>query len=84
MQMMNEVFEGFLYVPNSEHIETFPSPEELKMKILVSTKPPMEYLEEPKTPKIEKIQVQGGNEDEARHAEISSQKSDMADSNRVQ
>jgi phosphatidylinositol phospholipase C, delta len=85
MQMMNEIFGDLLYVPNGDNIETFPSPEELKMKILVSTKPPTEYLEDLKTPKTNEPQVQGGNEDEAWGADLPSQKlDDVADVNKVQ
>lgn len=34
-----------LYYPNPDHLEEFPSPEELKRKILISTKPPKECLQ---------------------------------------
>lgn len=34
-----------LYYPRSEGVEEFPSPEELKHRIILSTKPPKEYLE---------------------------------------
>jgi Phosphatidylinositol-specific phospholipase C, X domain len=84
MQMMNEIFQDLLYVSNKERIETFPSPEDLKMKILVSTKPPTEYLEGLKTPKTNDPQVQGGNEDEVWGADLPSQKPEVADVNKVQ
>ena len=83
MQMMNEIFGDLLYVPNREHIEIFPSPEDLKMRILVSTKPPMEYLDETKTPKGKENEAQGHNEDETWGAEILQQKPQAAD-NKVQ
>ncbi|KAJ4786413.1 Phosphoinositide phospholipase C [Rhynchospora pubera] len=75
--MMNEIFGDLLYVPNTEHIETFPSPEDLKMKILVSTKPPTEYLEEPKMPRDKDTEAQGGAEDEAWGEEILHQKPEV-------
>lgn len=34
-----------LYYPQSECLDEFPSPEELKNRIILSTKPPKEYLE---------------------------------------
>lgn len=43
-KMVIEVFGEKLYQPDNEHIDEFPSPEELKGKIILSTKPPEEYL----------------------------------------
>ncbi|KAJ8528431.1 hypothetical protein K7X08_022123 [Anisodus acutangulus] len=40
-----QVFREMLYYPRSECLEEFPSPEELKHRIILSTKPPKEYLE---------------------------------------
>ncbi|KAH0689458.1 hypothetical protein KY289_016816 [Solanum tuberosum] len=40
-----QVFGEMLYYPRSECLEEFPSPEELKHRIILSTKPPKEYLE---------------------------------------
>ncbi|KAL9226713.1 hypothetical protein vseg_002493 [Gypsophila vaccaria] len=40
-----EVFGEMLYTPDSDHLDVFPSPEELKYRIIISTKPPKEYLE---------------------------------------
>lgn len=34
-----------LYVPESKNFEELPTPESLKYRILISTKPPKEYLE---------------------------------------
>ncbi|KAL8162646.1 hypothetical protein V2J09_014135 [Rumex salicifolius] len=44
-KMVTETFETMLFYPNSESLEAMPSPEELKYKIILSTKPPKEYLE---------------------------------------
>ncbi|OMO90442.1 C2 calcium-dependent membrane targeting [Corchorus olitorius] len=44
-QMVTETFGNMLYYPESECVKEFPSPEELKYKILISSKPPKEYLE---------------------------------------
>lgn len=43
--MVTETFGPMLYFPESEKLEEFPTPESLKYRILISTKPPKEYLE---------------------------------------
>jgi phosphatidylinositol phospholipase C, delta len=43
--MVLEVFGNILYYPDTDQLKEFPSPEELKGRILLSTKPPKEYLE---------------------------------------
>lgn len=43
--MITQTFGEMLYYHDSESCKEFPSPEELKGKILISTKPPKEYLE---------------------------------------
>ncbi|KAL3834841.1 hypothetical protein ACJIZ3_009577 [Penstemon smallii] len=42
--MVTQVFGDMLYCPESGCMEEFPSPEALKHKIILSTKPPKEYL----------------------------------------
>ncbi|XP_003562396.1 phosphoinositide phospholipase C 2 isoform X2 [Brachypodium distachyon] len=44
-KMVLEVFASILYYPDTEHIKELPSPEDLKGRVLLSTKPPKEYLE---------------------------------------
>nr|GMC92870.1 phosphoinositide phospholipase C 6-like isoform X1 [Ipomoea batatas]GMC94264.1 phosphoinositide phospholipase C 6-like isoform X1 [Ipomoea batatas] len=44
-EMLSEVFGEMLYYPESGCLEELPSPEELKYRILLSTKAPKEYLE---------------------------------------
>ncbi|KAK4268014.1 hypothetical protein QN277_024721 [Acacia crassicarpa] len=41
----NQIFGEALYYPESDGMAEFPSPESLKGRILISTKPPKEYLE---------------------------------------
>lgn len=38
--MVLEVFGGILYYPDTDQLKEFPSPEELKHRVLLSTKPP--------------------------------------------
>nr|XP_043631185.1 phosphoinositide phospholipase C 6-like [Erigeron canadensis] len=44
-EMVTEIFGDMLYCQNSRDIDDFPSPEELKHRIILSTKPPKEYLQ---------------------------------------
>ncbi|XP_022150958.1 phosphoinositide phospholipase C 6-like isoform X2 [Momordica charantia] len=41
---IKETFGDMLFVPESEYQQEFPSPDELKYRIIISTKPPKEYL----------------------------------------
>ena len=43
--MATQTFGDLLYYPASECLAEFPSPESLKRRIIISTKPPKEYLE---------------------------------------
>ncbi|KAF7816105.1 phosphoinositide phospholipase C 4-like [Senna tora] len=43
-QMLTQTFGDMLFCPGCENLKVFPSPEELKYRILISTKPPKEYL----------------------------------------
>lgn len=42
--MITQTFGDMLFCPNDENLKEFPSPEDLKYRILISTKPPKEYL----------------------------------------
>ncbi|THU45593.1 hypothetical protein C4D60_Mb02t19610 [Musa balbisiana] len=44
-KMVVETFGDMLYYPDTESLKEFPSPEALKERIIISTKPPKEYLE---------------------------------------
>ncbi|CAK9173558.1 unnamed protein product [Ilex paraguariensis] len=44
-EMVIQTFGEMLYYPESGCLEEFPSPEDLKHRIILSTKPPKEYLE---------------------------------------
>ncbi|KAI4373396.1 hypothetical protein MLD38_011524 [Melastoma candidum] len=43
-QMLTQTFGDMLYCPEAD-LKEFPSPEELKYRVVISTKPPKEYLE---------------------------------------
>lgn len=44
--MLKETFGEVLYCPEEESIKELPSPEKLMNQIIISTKPPKEYLED--------------------------------------
>ncbi|KAL3837750.1 hypothetical protein ACJIZ3_022341 [Penstemon smallii] len=44
-KMITQTFGDMLFSPGSELLTEFPSPESLKRRIIISTKPPKEYLE---------------------------------------
>lgn len=43
--MVTGIFGDTLFYPQAESLSEFPSPESLKYRIIISTKPPKEYLE---------------------------------------
>lgn len=43
--MISETFEETLFLPDSECFKELPSPESLKQRVMISTKPPKEYNE---------------------------------------
>nr|AFK47492.1 unknown [Medicago truncatula] len=44
-QMVTQTFGDILFCPTSETLKEFPSPDSLKKRIIISTKPPKEFLE---------------------------------------
>ncbi|XP_020522339.1 phosphoinositide phospholipase C 6 isoform X2 [Amborella trichopoda] len=44
-QMVHETFSDILFYPESESLEEFPSPDSLTGRVILSTKPPKEFLE---------------------------------------
>ncbi|MQL88748.1 hypothetical protein Taro_021318 [Colocasia esculenta] len=66
-KMVNQTFGAMLFYPKSESLNELPSPEYLKKRIILSTKPPKEYLES----KISK-----DNERESRTGKKSSEEED--------
>ncbi|KAJ8769470.1 hypothetical protein K2173_002960 [Erythroxylum novogranatense] len=44
-EMISQTFGDILFAPGSECLKEFPSPESLKRRVIISTKPPKEYLE---------------------------------------
>ncbi|XP_075485222.1 phosphoinositide phospholipase C 2-like [Primulina tabacum] len=44
-EMITETFGDMLFSPGSECLKEFPTPESLKRRVIISTKPPKEYLQ---------------------------------------
>ncbi|XP_050239845.1 phosphoinositide phospholipase C 2-like isoform X2 [Quercus robur] len=63
-KMVTKTFGEMLYRNDAENLEVFPSPGSLKRKILISTKPPKEYLDEESSMEIEDSQKQGSSDEE--------------------
>ncbi|KAI3694659.1 hypothetical protein L1987_77627 [Smallanthus sonchifolius] len=66
-QMVTETFGPMLFHPESENLEELATPEDLKHRILISTKPPKEYLEaeDVKCSRSQKSQVFYVDDDDA-------------------
>jgi len=73
-EMVTQTFGEILFTPGSENIKEFPSPESLKKRIIISTKPPKEYLEikEVKEKEDESLQGKASGDDEAWGKEVPS------------
>ncbi|XP_023534544.1 phosphoinositide phospholipase C 2-like isoform X1 [Cucurbita pepo subsp. pepo] len=50
-EMVTSTFQDILFSPGSDCLKEFPSPESLKKRIIISTKPPKEYLKTKDVPK---------------------------------
>lgn len=48
-EMVHEIYGDTLFTPDKECLEEFPSPESLKNRFIISTKPPKEYLKAKET-----------------------------------
>lgn len=52
--MVTQTFGDALFTPDSDYLKEFPSPESLKKRFIISTKPPKEYLQAKKVDGDEK------------------------------
>lgn len=73
-EMINQTFGDMLFAPGSECLKEFPSPESLKKKVIISTKPPKEYLKA-KDDNVKESDVNKEKNDEAWGSEPKSYKS---------
>lgn len=59
--MVTEIFGDLLFTSKSESYPEFPSPEFLKKRIIISTKPPKEYLDSKNVKVVPKNNQKGSN-----------------------
>ncbi|KAJ0978237.1 hypothetical protein J5N97_013711 [Dioscorea zingiberensis] len=78
-EMVTQTFGDMLYYPDTETLEEFPSPESLKRRIILSTKPPKEYLES-KSFKNTSINEKDLNDEEAWGKEVPDIKTEIDES----
>ncbi|KAH1211865.1 Phosphoinositide phospholipase C 2 [Glycine max] len=70
-EMVTQTFGDILFTPNSESVKEFPSPESLKKRIIISTKPPKEYLEAKEKEKGDDSQHEKEKGDDSEHGKAS-------------
>ncbi|KAK7276399.1 hypothetical protein RIF29_17538 [Crotalaria pallida] len=86
-EMVHHTFGDMLFPPSTESLKEFPSPESLKKRIIISTKPPKEYLEakETKEKGDDSLHSRASGDEEAWGKEVPSMKhgtiADFKDSN---
>ncbi|XP_008805482.1 phosphoinositide phospholipase C 6-like [Phoenix dactylifera] len=76
-EMAAQTFGDMLYYPEKDSLKEFPSPDSLKNKIIISTKPPKEYL---KSKNSKENDAQKGNytsDEETWDKEVTIQKSEL-------
>ncbi|XP_077214497.1 phosphoinositide phospholipase C 4-like [Tasmannia lanceolata] len=80
-EMVTRTFGDMLFVPEAEYLEELPSPESLKNRIMISTKPPKEYLESKSSKEKDNGQQKGKDsaEEEAWGQEVPDVKSVLED-----
>ena len=75
-QMVTQTFGDILFSPGSECLKEFPSPDSLKKRIIISTKPPKEYLEAKEIKENETGSLKGkAGDEEAWGTEVKDSKS---------
>ncbi|KAK4750174.1 hypothetical protein SAY87_027623 [Trapa incisa] len=81
-EMVTQTFGEILFAPDSDCLKEFPSPESLKKRIIISTKPPKEYLEGKEITEKESDSQKGKEappDEEAWGKEVPNLKGDIAD-----
>lgn len=78
-EMVTQIFGDILFTPGPDGIKEFPSPESLKRRVIISTKPPKEYLEakEAAEKEIDLPKDKGAPDEEAWGKEVPSLKRDI-------
>ncbi|OMO50110.1 C2 calcium-dependent membrane targeting [Corchorus capsularis] len=76
-EMVTQTFGDILFSPGPECLKEFPSPDSLKKRIIISTKPPKEYLEAKEAKDKENVteRAKAGSDEEAWGKEVPDLKS---------
>ncbi|KAL8251935.1 hypothetical protein R6Q59_035628 [Mikania micrantha] len=69
-EMVHHIFGDMLFTPDKDCLKKFPSPESIKKRVIISTKPPKEYLKGEKTQAKENGSHEKGSSTEAWGGEI--------------
>ncbi|XP_071711968.1 phosphoinositide phospholipase C 2-like [Rutidosis leptorrhynchoides] len=79
-EMVHQIFGDMLFTPDKECLEEFPSPESLRKRFIISTKPPKEYLKGDKTKEKENGTKEKDSSAESWGGEITTSLGDKDDS----
>lgn len=62
--MLTDTFGEMLYYPKPSKLNELPTPDELQCKVLISTKPPKEYLEAEEDKRTKSQRIKDPNNDD--------------------
>lgn len=82
--MVTQTFGDMLYYPEKDSLKEFPSPESLKNKIIISTKPPKEYLKSKNSKENNPQKEKDTSDEETWGKEVEVQKSEPESDDKVQ
>lgn len=81
--MVTQTFGDMLYYPENS-LKEFPSPDSLKNKIIISTKPPKEYLKSKNSKENNSQKEKDASDEETWGKEVEVQKSEPESDDKVQ
>ncbi|XP_019705961.1 phosphoinositide phospholipase C 6 isoform X2 [Elaeis guineensis] len=76
-EMATQTFGDMLYYPETDSLKEFPSPDSLKNKIIISTKPPQEYLKSKNSKENDSQKEKDASDEETWGKEVEVQKSEL-------
>lgn len=82
--MVAQTFGDMLYYPEKDSLKEFPSPDSLKNKIIISTKPPKEYLKCKNSKEIDSQKGKDTSDEETWGNEVTIQNSELESDDKVQ
>ncbi|KAG1338006.1 phosphoinositide phospholipase C 6 [Cocos nucifera] len=76
-EMATQTFGDMLYYPETDSLKEFPSPDSLKNKIIISTKPPQEYLKTKNSKENDSQKEKDASDEETWGKDVEVQKSEL-------